>query len=875
MKNSRTIRNIARVLCVAVGCSAIAPSLVACCNDEENVKALVLASDVLDTVFNPYFYTSGNDGEIVGQTQIGMMSSDNNGQPLANWNEPCVAFDYSIVKTGTSADFIPPNNYSNWYTDYYFALKDNIKFSDGVTLTEHDVLFNMYMYLDPAYTGSSTMYSTKIDGLTEYRTQTDASNADDADMEFNNEVESRFLAIESWASRDNTTWDDLSKFEVYRDQATGETKEEDKVIESDINKIQEYYKDYLNDMWLAAVGANIEEEYVHKRYFDINGDPIFKEAWQLFLYNTGILTLEEHRDQEGKIDYSTPHNAYNGKDHSQKALVEYVYNGKFADQKDATKTYKTNLLQTMYSYSVYVPMNEYLLSAVKYRKFQGNMQVKKIRGIEILTNQTSIKTQNESTKEVTNKTLKDADGNEKAYSVLHIRIHGVDPKAIQNFSFTVAPGHYYSTKELWDKALKDESYAENFGVSFSDPNFMNTVRVKQLPMGAGPYMAAKAEGGKATSKGQFSRNNMVYLESNKYFMLGEPKIKRLRYKVISSKDLYTTITETNEVHYASPSMKQEEVTQLAGNTSVHSVPTDNLGYGYIGISATYIPNIYIRKAIMASFDPDLITSYYGSGASVITRSMSKTLAYYYYDNYDEATGQGTDPAPYYANRNITIEERTAIVKSYLEQGGCTKISNGIRYDETGRNPLKYTFTIAGDNQDHPALQILNTSARILNSLGCDITVKNDSMALSKLSSGLLTVWAAAWSSSSDPDMYQVYHKDSQATSTTAWGFKHINSSKFTEPKYPSTSKQYNQQTLLSNLATEIELGRESDVPSERKPHYTNALDILMDLAVEFPTYQRKQYYVWKANVFKEETLHLDEVGTYRSPLSRIWEVEMK
>jgi hypothetical protein len=40
-----------------------------------------------------------------------------------------------------------------------------------------DVLFNMYEYLDPVYTGSSTMYSIDIKGLKEYRTQTADENA--------------------------------------------------------------------------------------------------------------------------------------------------------------------------------------------------------------------------------------------------------------------------------------------------------------------------------------------------------------------------------------------------------------------------------------------------------------------------------------------------------------------------------------------------------------------------------------------------------------------------------------------------------------------------------------------------------------------------
>ena len=56
-------------------------------------------------------------------------------------------------------------------TIYRFVLKNDLKFSNGSPLTMKDVLFNFYVYLDPSYYGSSTVYSTDIVGLQEYRTQ--------------------------------------------------------------------------------------------------------------------------------------------------------------------------------------------------------------------------------------------------------------------------------------------------------------------------------------------------------------------------------------------------------------------------------------------------------------------------------------------------------------------------------------------------------------------------------------------------------------------------------------------------------------------------------------------------------------------------------
>ena len=52
---------------------------------------------------------------------------------------------------------------------YDLKLRDDLKFSDGEPVTIDDVIFSMYVYLDPTYDGSVTMYSTPIVGLEEYR----------------------------------------------------------------------------------------------------------------------------------------------------------------------------------------------------------------------------------------------------------------------------------------------------------------------------------------------------------------------------------------------------------------------------------------------------------------------------------------------------------------------------------------------------------------------------------------------------------------------------------------------------------------------------------------------------------------------------------
>ena len=142
------------LVCGAV-CLTLAGSMVlsSCGKKDKKIDSettpLVVSSEALDSVFNPYFYTTGPDGNVVGQTQIGMLSTDKEGNIVCGENEPCVVLDYATHTVGTQQDYEQSGNYDNYYTDYWFAIKNGIKFSDGSDLTIRDVLFNLYVLLDP------------------------------------------------------------------------------------------------------------------------------------------------------------------------------------------------------------------------------------------------------------------------------------------------------------------------------------------------------------------------------------------------------------------------------------------------------------------------------------------------------------------------------------------------------------------------------------------------------------------------------------------------------------------------------------------------------------------------------------------------------
>ena len=53
--------------------------------------------------------------------------------------------------------------------DYKITIRDDQKFSDGEPVTIDDYIFSFYVFADPTYDGSTTLYALPIEGMEEYR----------------------------------------------------------------------------------------------------------------------------------------------------------------------------------------------------------------------------------------------------------------------------------------------------------------------------------------------------------------------------------------------------------------------------------------------------------------------------------------------------------------------------------------------------------------------------------------------------------------------------------------------------------------------------------------------------------------------------------
>lgn len=402
-----------------------------------------------------------------------------------------------------------------------------------------------------------------------------------------------------------------------------------------------------------------------------------------------------------------------------------------------------------------------------------------------------------------------------------------DATSIYNMSFTVAPLHYYGSEELYD-------YDNNmFGFPKGD---LSLVRAKTTqPLGCGPFVFESYE------------NGVVTLKSNPNYFLGEPKVKTLLMQEANDAD-YIPGVVTGTFDIAVPSISADAVKALEDANSnneltgdvVTTILVDYRGYGYLGISADLVKvgedagsteSKNLRKALMtllSVYRDTVINSYYGDRASVIQYPISNTswaAPRPTDEGYQNCYSVDVDGNAIYTegmNDEQKYEAALQAAIGYLKAAGYTwdEATSTFTAAPEGAS-LVYEAMIPGQGvQDHPAYGVAVAASEQLAKVGITLQVNDVGTSTwnNALEGNTAQIWAAAWQSTADPDMYQVYH------SRNAHG-ENTNSNHY--------------QIVDSALDDLIIAGRTSADNDFRKATYKQAMEIILDWGCELPLYQRK------------------------------------
>lgn len=428
----------------------------------------------------------------------------------------------------------------------------------------------------------------------------------------------------------------------------------------------------------------------------------------------------------------------------------------------------------------------------------------------------------------------------------------VDATAIYQLGVTIAPMHYYGDKTKYN-------YDNNqFGFDKGD---LSTVRAKtSTPLGAGPYKFIKFE------------NGTVNFEANDSYYLGAPKTKYVNFLQTQEDDKLNGVV-TGTVDITDPSFSSTTVDAIkaanknddVNGPAITTDTVDNLGYGYIGMSANTMnvnkePGSDASKAyrkafatVLAAYRTVAIESYYGERASVINYPISNTswaAPSVTDDGYKIAYSTDVDGNEIYTSDMSGDTKYAAALQAalgYFEAAGYT-VENGQVTAAPAGAKMEYTVNIgASGNGDHPSFQVLTNAAAALKTIGFTLTVNdlaNASDLYSSYQSGVAEGWVAAWQSTNDPDMYQLY--DSKGSTN----YYQINDAELDEL---------------------IETARQTTDQDDRKAMYKEAMEIILDWGVELPVYQRSESAIFSSERIDTATIpnDLTPYWTYQSEINTI------
>ncbi|MBR2782846.1 MAG: ABC transporter substrate-binding protein [Firmicutes bacterium] len=446
------------------------------------------------------------------------------------------------------------------------------------------------------------------------------------------------------------------------------------------------------------------------------------------------------------------------------------------------------------------------------------------------------------------------------YSV-RVTLTQVDAAAIYQLGIPVAPMHYYGDSSLYDYD------ADSFGFVKSDLSIVKSKTTQ--PMGAGPYKFVKFE------------NGVVYFDANENYYKGAPKISHVQFLESSDKDKLNGVT-TGTIDITDPSYSMDTVAAIKsanGNDDINgdvitTNTVDNLGYGYLGISAKAVnvggdaasdASKNLRKAfatVFANFRDVTVDSYYGEAATVINYPISNTSwAAPQATDADYAIAFSKDVNGndiYTSDMDADAREAAALEAAlgYLEAAGYTVADGKVTAAPEGAS-LSYEVWIPADGAgDHPSFMMLNLAKDALAKIGIELVVKdlaNSADLWTGLSADQVPMWCAAWGATPDPDMYQVYYSGTQGGEPGGSNYMYD----ISDPE-------------LDELILEA---RQSLDQSFRKQIYKSCLDIIVDWAVEIPVYQRQN-----AIIFSTERVNIDtvtpDITTYYPWLNEIQNLEL-
>ena len=136
---------------------------------KNDTTPLVVGYSPFSSKFSPFFAETAYDVDVYEMTAVPLLNGDRTGAIIMKGIEgETVEYNGTAYTYTGIADATITEN-ADGTVFYDFVLRDDVTFSDGEPLTVDDVIFSIYVYCDPSYDGSTTLFAQPIEGMEAYR----------------------------------------------------------------------------------------------------------------------------------------------------------------------------------------------------------------------------------------------------------------------------------------------------------------------------------------------------------------------------------------------------------------------------------------------------------------------------------------------------------------------------------------------------------------------------------------------------------------------------------------------------------------------------------------------------------------------------------
>jgi peptide/nickel transport system substrate-binding protein len=192
---------------------------------------------------------------------------------------------------------------------------------------------------------------------------------------------------------------------------------------------------------------------------------------------------------------------------------------------------------------------------------------------------------------------------------------------------------------------------------------INNVPYNSKPVGIGPFRVV-----------DWKRGDSIELEANPYYFRGAPKLQRITYRLIPSRDTLLTLLQTGDVELW-PEVPPSYIVQTKAIDRVHTYVQPGIYYSHLDFNVTrpLVSDVRVRQAIRFALDRRQIVSKIAHGYAVLQESI-------------------IPPTLSFAVKNIPfVDHNPAMARQLLDQAGWKVGPGGIRVKNGERLSLQFPY----------------------------------------------------------------------------------------------------------------------------------------------------------------------------------------